>query len=160
FEKRSWQQRNRIKLPDGLSFLTVPVAVKSHFDPTIFEAKIADPHFWKTHLRSIEVNYRLNPFFDLYYCDLSGVLRDVQTSLADLNIHLVKWFCRQLGVETKLLRSSAMSVIGKRSALLVNICQSLNANYYLSPLGSSVYLCDGLDLFTNAGIEVGFQHYE
>jgi len=162
FEKRSWQQRNRIKLPTGLSFLTVPVSVKGHFEQTIAEAEIAEPAFWETHLRSIKTNYRRAPFFEKYFEDLCNIFRTAaeSRSVADLNILLIQWFCTVFGIETKTQRSSEMNQSGRRSELLVNLCRFLTADYYLSPLGSSVYLCDDLHLFANAGIDVGFQHYE
>lgn len=162
FEKRSWQQRNRIKLPTGLSFLTVPVAVKGHFDQTIVEADIAEPGFWETHLRSIEMNYRRAPFFEEHFEGLSKVFQGIPEShsLADLNIRLVQWFCEVFCIKTTMRRSSEMNLPGRRSELLVTLCQSLSADYYLSALGSAVYLCEDLHLFSDAGIEVGFQHYE
>jgi hypothetical protein len=36
----------------------------------------------------------------------------------------------------------------------------LNADSYLSALGSAGYLLDELDRFSEAGIQVAFQHYE
>jgi len=162
FEKRSWQQRNRIKLPTGLSFLTVPVAVKGNFKQTIAEAEIAAPDFWATHLRSIATNYRRAPFFEQYFSELSNVFGTISglRSIADLNIQLIDWFCKVFGIETKICRSSEMKQFGRRSELLVNLCRFLGADYYLSPLGSSVYLCEDLRIFADAGIEVGFQNYE
>jgi len=162
FEKRSWQQRNRIKLPTGPSFLTVPVAVKGHFDQTIIEVETSGPQFWKTHLRSIEMNYRRAPFFESYFEKLRKVFQisSDSHSLAELNIRLIRWFCEILGIKTAVYRSSEMDQAGCRSELLVNLCRSLSADYYLSPLGSAIYLCGDLRLFSDARIEVGFQHYE
>jgi hypothetical protein len=161
FEKRSWQQRNRIKLPAGLSFLTVPVAVKGHFDQTIVEAEIAEPSFWETHLRSIETNYRRAPFFEEHFEGLNEVFRAPEShSLAELSIRLIQWFCKVFCIKATMRRSSEMNLPGRRSELLVNLCRSLSTDYYLSALGSSVYLCEDLQLFSDAGIEVGFQHYE
>jgi hypothetical protein len=162
FEKRSWQQRNRIKLPAGLSFLTVPVAVKGQFEQTIVDAEIAEPYFWGTHLRSIETNYGRAQSFDNYFEDLKKVFQTSAEShlLADLNIGVIRWFCKTLGIKTTIYRSSEMNRPGRRSELLLNLSRSLGADYYLSALGSAVYLCDDLHLFSDAGIEVGFQHYE
>ena len=45
FEKQSWQQRNRLKTPDGLQWLTVPVKIKGRSTQTIREVEIAEPDF-------------------------------------------------------------------------------------------------------------------
>ncbi|HEY1271921.1 MAG TPA: WbqC family protein, partial [Terriglobales bacterium] len=141
---------------------TIPVTVKGHFEQTIAQAEIANLEFWKSHLRSVEMNYRRAPFFDTYFDGFTAVLgpEHGNSSLACLNIRLIQWFCRILGIQTPICRSSELSQQGRRSELLVNLCLSLNADYYLSALGSAVYLCDDLQRFSEVGIEVGFQHYE
>jgi WbqC-like protein family len=161
FEKQSWQQRNRVKTPSGLQWLTVPVVFRGHFGQSIGDVVIREPDFVRKHLRSIELNYRRAPFFDQYFPELSAILQSCSASLLiDLNLRLIQWFCGILGIRTELLRSSALKEKGARSELLVNLCLRLRSDFYLSPLGSAVYLLDDVGQFTQAGIEVGFQHYE
>ncbi|MFZ0770744.1 MAG: WbqC family protein [Candidatus Sulfotelmatobacter sp.] len=162
FEKRSWQQRNRIKVPGGLSFLTVPVVVKGRFEQRIKDVQIESPYFARKHLRSIETSYRRAPFFARYFAELAQILETSMagTRLADLNVQLIQWLCRALGVTTPLLRSSEIHQEGCRSELLLNLCRGLSADSYLSALGSADYLLDDIPQFSAAGIEVIFQHYE
>jgi hypothetical protein len=161
FEKQSWQQRNRVKTPTGLQWLTVPVLFRGHFGQRIEEVMIREPQFFRKHLRTIEVNYRRAPFFEQYFPELSEILESCAAlRLVDLNLRLIQWLCRLLDIRTELLRSSDLAEKGTRSELLTNLCLRLRANYYLSPLGSSVYLLEDIDQFTRAGIDVGFQHYE
>lgn len=160
FEKQSWQHRNRIKTPTGLQWLTVPVIFRGHFGQLIHEVRIRDREFRKNHLRAIELNYRRAPFFERYFSELKQVLPSDCVSLIELNQTLIEWFCQVLSVKTRLIRSSEIGGKGKRSELLVNLCQILGANFYLSPLGSAVYLMNDLNFFSDAGIGVAFQHYE
>jgi len=162
FEKRSWQQRNRIKSPGGLSFLTVPVAVKGRFEQKIEDVEIESPYFVRKHLRSIETNYRRAPFFSQYFTEFAGIFEmcAAGTRLADLNIQLIQWLCKALGITTPMLRSSQVNQEGSRSELLLNICRTLNADSYLSALGSADYLLDDIPRFSAARIDVAFQHYE
>src|SRR5216684_6490113 len=74
FEKQSWQQRNRIKTPVGLQWLTVPVIFKGRFGQLIKDVEIRDPDFWRNHFRAIELNYRRSPFFDHYAEELRSCL--------------------------------------------------------------------------------------
>ena len=57
FEKRSWQQRNQIKTPNGSIWLTVPIFSKGKRDQTIQNTKInRDDEFSRRHKKSIELN--------------------------------------------------------------------------------------------------------
>jgi hypothetical protein len=161
FEKRSWQQRNRIKGPNGLILLTVPVKVKGQFEQSIAQVAISDPQEWRKHLRSIEMSYRRAKFFEKYWVAFSEVLETSWEtgSLAELNIALIRWCMRQLGVEKPIVRSSQMPCAGKRSELLAEICKQLRADCYLSALGSAEYLLEEEGEFATRQIEVRFQHY-
>jgi WbqC-like protein family len=161
FAKQSWQQRNRIKTPSGLQWLTVPVVRRGHFGQRIFEVQIRDAEFWRKHLRAIELNYRRAPFFQQYFPEFGEILeRHSGQKLFHLTRQLIGWFSHVLGLETKILRSSELEPEGRRGELLVNLCRLLRAESYLSPLGSAAYLMDASQLFSRAGIVVGFQHYE
>ena len=88
FEKRSWQQRNRIKTLAGLQWLTVPVAVRGKQGQLIHEVEIQEPAFWENHLRNIELNYRRTPHFETYYTQFANVYKESLSSfrLVDLNL--------------------------------------------------------------------------
>jgi hypothetical protein len=161
FEKQSWQQRNRIKTPTGLQWLTVPVVFRGRFGQFIHDVQIRDGEFAKKHLRGIELNYRRAPYFEQYFPELQRLLQSFcVATLLELNEALIRWFCQILGITTQIVRSSNLNGKGKRCELLVNLCAFLGADFYLSPVGSAVYLVEELEVFAAAGIEVGFQHFE
>jgi hypothetical protein len=160
FARRSWQQRNRIKTPTGLQWLTVPVVFRGHFGQRIQDVAIREPNFSRKHLRAIELNYRRAPFFERYYPEIADILQSATTSLVELNERLIRWFNRILNLQTRLLRSSRLQEQGARGGLLMNICKRLGADFYLSPIRSAVYLLDDLSRFEEHGIGIGFQHYE
>jgi len=160
FEKQSWQQRNRIKTPTGLQWLTVPVAFRGRFGQLIQDVEVRDCDFWRNHLRAIELNYRRSPFFDDYFPELSARLSCSQGAhLSDLNVRVIEWFMNVLGIQTPLSFSSSLGQAGKRTELLANLCSALGATQYISPLGSAVYLLKEIDVLLNRSIEVVFQNY-
>jgi len=161
-EKRSWQQRNRIKTPSGLQWLTVPVASRGRRDQLIRDVEISEPEFWRDHLRAIDLNYRRAPFFETYFEPVSELIRSeaAQRNLARLTIGIIQWFRDVLGIKTQMSCSSEIASQGKRSHLLAEICAALGANEYLSPIGSVDYLLDELPIMADRGITVAFQHYE
>ncbi len=162
FEKQSWQQRNRIKTPTGLLWLTVPVVFRGRLGQRIVDVEIREAEFWRDHLRAVELNYRRAPCFDDYYPALSELLRSASSGLrlAELTISLFRWLSKALGVETPIVRSSQLGVDGKRTQLLAEICSLSGATTYVSPLGSADYLLNDLPILTGQGVDVVFQHYE
>src|SRR5664280_3871852 len=120
FEKQSWQQRNRIKTPTGLQWLTVPVDFRNKLDQHIRSVLIREPDFWRRHIRSIELNYRRSPFFDQYYAELKSLYADPSRGplLIDLNMELIRRLCEKLGVTTPFVFASSLGVSGKRTELL------------------------------------------
>jgi hypothetical protein len=162
FEKQSWQQRNRIKTPTGLLWLTVPVVFRGRLGQRILDVEIREAEFWRDHLRAIELNYRRAPFFDPYYPVLSELLPAAASGLrlAELNIRLFRWLAEAMGINTPIVRSSELAANGKRTHLLAEICSLVGATTYVSPLGSADYLLSELPILNARGIDVVFQHYE
>jgi hypothetical protein len=162
FEKQSWQQRNRIKTPTGLLWLTVPVVFRGRLGQRIVDVEIREADFWRDHLRAVELNYRRAPFFAEYFPVLSELLPSASSGqrLAELNLGLLRWLAAALGIKTPIVRSSELAVDGKRTHLLAEICGFLGATTYISPLGSADYLLHELPILTGRGVDVVFQHYD
>jgi len=162
FEKQSWQQRNRIKTPTGLLWLTVPAVFRGRLGQRIVDVEIREAEFWRDHLRAVELNYRRAPFFDKYYPALSQLLRSASSGLrlAELTISIFRWLAEALGITTPIVRGSELPVDGRRTHLLAEICRVSGATTYVSPLGSADYLLSELSILTDRDINVVFQHYE
>lgn len=160
FDRRSWQQRNRIKGANGPQMLTVPVHKKGLGGQRIAEVRISqDFGFPEKHIRSIETAYAKAPFFDRYAPELFARLRRPHAFLADLTIDLIDWIAGELGIETERPRSSSMETAGRKADLLADLCRRLGADRYVSPPGSRGYLAES-DAFERAGVPVTYGDYE
>jgi hypothetical protein len=161
FAKRSWQQRNRIKTPHGLEWLTVPVEVKGKWRQSILDVRVHTAQFAKKHVHTLEIHYGRATHGAAVIRELAGLLlrEPPWDRLAELNVALIDWLCRGLGVLTPVVRSSTLSPRGERTEALVSICEQLGGTHYLSALGSAEYLLADLHLFEARGIRVTFQHY-
>ena len=160
FEKRSWQQRNKIKTPKGDLLLTVPVLSKGRFEQKINEVKIdKTAEFQKKHLKAIKQNYSQAKFFKKYITDLEKILCRNHTYLVDLNEELISWLKDAIGIKSKLIRSSSLRPEGRKVEPLVSICKSIGAKRYLSPLGSKTYI-DKNNLFPKYEIELIYNQYQ
>ena len=157
---RSWQQRNRIKGPEGLRWLSVPVRHVSRRQ-TIQETRIADHGFAVKHIRSLEHCYRRAPFFETIMPGVRQLLEPslIPAGLSELNENLIRWIAGELGIGTTILRASDLNVGGNRSSHLAALCHAVGARRYLSPLGSASYLVDDLSIFDAFGLQVAFQNF-
>lgn len=162
FEKQSWQQRNRVLGHSGFEWFTIPVLTKGRSEQKICDVEIKTADFPAKHLRRIEYLYAGAPFFTRYWGELRSILMSVDesSSLARLNMCLVRWLsdCFQINASFKV--SSEMRPEGGRSERLVEIIRMLGATRYISPMGAAAYLHQDHAIFSQAGIEVTFHNYE
>ena len=159
FDKRSWQQRNRIKNTNGELLLTVPVLSKRKRDQKIKEVQIdTNQKYLPNHLRTISNNYSKTTYFREYQTEFSELYEHDYKFLADLNITLIKWFAMKLGIQVEFIRSSSLETSGRKVSLLANICEKLSADHYLSPQGSKTYIEEN-NLFLKNGIRLSYQEF-
>lgn len=160
FSKRSWQQRNRIITHNGLQWLTIPVKVKGKRDQLINQVEIVNSaEFPNAHLRTVEQAYSKSPFFQAYFPGLKELLSSGESLLHKLNINIIRWLARELGIEARFELSSELGVKGKKADLLADICLRVGANVYLSPMGSAEYLIVELQEFDKHNIEILFHNF-
>jgi hypothetical protein len=67
YTRRDWRNRNLIKTPRGLEWLTIPVQSKGNYTEPINNIKVAGSEWRMMHWNKIMVNYKKAEFFELYY---------------------------------------------------------------------------------------------
>lgn len=160
FNKRSWQQRNRIRTAKGLEWLTVPVYTKGRRHQLISEVQIVlGSSFPEDHVKAVKFNYAKASYFESYFSEFQAILLSSGSSLSELNQKLIRWLAEKFGLETRFETSSSLKVNGRRSELLANICEAVGATTYLSPVGSADYLLEEQEQFSKRGISVFLQGY-
>lgn len=160
FNKRSWQQRNRIKSPENKELLlTVPVKSKGLRDQLISEVEIdRTSDYINKHINEITRCYKKAKYFDAYANDFFEILKRDYCKNADLCIDIIKLICDKFKIATPTLRASSLAADGSKAERLANICQELGANQYLSAIGSKEYISES-DSFTKRNIEVIYNEY-
>ena len=159
FEARSWQNRNRIKTPDGFMWLSVPVIKK--FGQKIKATKINNDIDWqKEHWTAIKHSYSKAKYFNDYKTFFENIYSQKWDNISEMNITIIKSIAEMLGLKTKFVNASELNVTGKRSELLVNICRAVGANHYISNIGSKVYMDKEMHYFNDAGISVDYMIYK
>ena len=159
FEKNSFINRNKIKTPNGESWLTIPVKTKDYKEKNISQLEIDYSRNWiNSHLKTIESCYKksvnYNKVFEVYKLSLEKE----HVLLSDLCYEQLLCFLELLNVKDKIIiKSSSLNLQEKKSDLVLEICKHFKANTYLSGKFGSDYLLT--DTFTENNIEIKFQDF-
>ena len=162
YERQSWQCRNKIKTAQNWMWLTIPIKHNSNF-LAIKDVEIDNSSLWSLkHWKSIETCYGKSPYFDIYSDFFKGVYEKQWILLSELNISIIKYLAKQLGLSKTFLRSSELNVSGKRTDLVLNICKFLGADRYVSSVGAEDYMLrdNAEQLFKTADIQLDFLKYD
>jgi hypothetical protein len=158
YTRRDWRNRNQIKTPAGVQWLTIPVEVKGKFAQKINETVISDAGWANRHWQTIAGNYARAVHFAEYRAWAEALYRDTnETLLSQVNRRFLTAIAGQLGIRTVFRASAEFALTGDRSERLLNICRQAGANVYLSGPAARDYL-DG-ELFRRAGVAVEWMDY-
>lgn len=159
FDKRSWQQRNRIISKNKPFYLTVPVLTKNKFNQKISEVKIdRKSKYINKHLNSLKHNYKSASYFDEYFKDVKEIYERDFEHISELNIKFIKYFSKLLKIETEFFKSSDNDFENSKTQLLINICKYFGADVYISPVSSKDYIIE--KNFSDNEIQLEYQSFE
>ena len=157
YTKKDWRSRNRIRTKDGWIWLTVPVLTKGRYRQRILEARINNSVDWKKrHFKAIALNYSRAPFFKKYIRYLEKVYTSSWEYLIDIDLELITFLSRELGIVTPIMRSSELGVKAVGNERIVAICRQVKAHELYDSDGAR----DFIDLKRfEKDIKVLFQDY-
>jgi len=145
YTRRDWRNRNQIKTPQGLQWLTVPVQVKGKYDQKIKDTLIYGEAWVADHWKALEQNYRRAPFFQEVTAWLKPVYFDSRHEhLSELNRRLMLAVCAYLGIHTRITSSTDYSLVDGKTERLVDLCLQVGATEYVSGPAAKDYLVERL----------------
>src|SRR6476646_3628706 len=101
FTKRDWRSRNRIKMKDGLHWLSIPVNTKGRYEQRIADTTISDPSWAERHWQTIRSAYARTAYFDAYAPVFEPLYRSpVSDRLSAVNHSLITAACNALRITT------------------------------------------------------------
>jgi hypothetical protein len=158
FTRRDWRNRNLIKTPSGLQWLTIPVAVKGRYLQSICETEISDPNWGTRHWSTLSHNYSKAPFFDLYRPVFEPLYRQQEQSLSKVNFGFLRAICGILGITTRISWSMDYRPLKEgKTERLVDLCRRAGGTHYISGPAARDYIEP--HLFDEAGIDLSFFDY-
>lgn len=158
FTKRDWRTRNKIKTANGLVWLSVPVK-KTIRGTKIFEIEILQEENWQIkHYKTIAANYKKAPHFVDYHYLLEEIyLKQKWNSLSEFNIFTTKLLAQALEINTHFVNSVNLTTAGTKDDKLIEICQKLGADFYLSGPAAKDYIIN--KKFEAANIQLAYMNY-
>ncbi|ROZ79118.1 WbqC family protein [Ramlibacter sp. WS9] len=159
YTRRDWRNRNRIKTPQGVQWLSVPVLAKGKYNQKINETEIDGTGWAVTHWRGLEQNYRRAAHFETVARWLEPLYRSsaARTHLSVLNRCLLEAICAFLGIRTVISSSADYLLSEGKSERLADICAQAGADEYISGPGAKDYLDPAV--FEERGIGVRWFDY-
>ena len=166
FNRRSWQNRNRIISRQGkIDYLTVNVK-KGERNNSIRETFISSDYNPYTMEELVKNYYRgCSNFREA--SEISSYLfksfHAPEISLADANFRQLEFLAELTGIEGKFISSSELESgleWATPTERLLAICTSLGATEYLSSVGARPYMIHELHKFEEAGIMVSWQKFQ
>lgn len=157
YTKNDWRNRNRIKGPNGVFWLTIP-APRNSVRFRIDEVQITGASWQKKHLKAIRECYSGAKFFRKYFPFFEEVYTGkTWPSLSLLNQFLTKEISGMLGLKTEFSVSSDFELEGDKTDRLIQLLQQAGADRYLSGPSAKAYLEE--DKFLEAGIQLLYKDY-
>jgi hypothetical protein len=158
YTKRDWRNRNLIKTPKGLKWLSIPVEVKGRYFQKINETKVSNKKWNKSHLGAIKQNYNKAKF----YKEIIGWVEELYMNcdfeyLSEINLHFIREINKYLNIKTEIRFSKNYDLHEDRNQRLINICKDLNATNYYSGPAAKLYMNKGL--FEKNKIKVHYLDY-
>ena len=158
YTKRDWRNRNLIKTPNGLKWLTIPVEVKGKYFQKINETKILNKKWNKSHLDILKQNYKGAKCFNETIDWIEELYMSCSFKyLTDINIHFIVEINKYLNISTNIRFSKDFNLHDDRNTRLINICKELNATDYYSGPAAKSYM--DVDLFKENNMKVHYFDY-
>jgi hypothetical protein len=158
YTRRDWRNRNLIKTPKGLFWLTIPVNVKNNYFIPINQVEIADSKWGKTHWATLAAVYSKTKYFKAYREYFEPLYLNHQTNnLSQLNLLFINTINAVLGIRTKISWSTDYELAEGKSQKLANLCKQSGATIYLSGPAASDYLEE--QVFEELNIKVQWMNY-
>jgi|SRR5579871_70482 len=158
FERKSWQNRNRVLDPARRepALLTVPVAHHPR-ETAIRGIQIADRNFYQAHLRKLESCYRRAPC----YAATTEVLREVYSArselLSDLTCRMTMALASYIGLSTDFKFAHDFDIAGDRYTRPLAFARALGSTAYLTQGGTRGYT--DVEAYRAHGIRVIFLEF-
>ncbi len=156
YTKNDWRNRNRIKTPKGVEWISIPVS--GGLDRRICDVEATDRRWPVKHWKTLEANYRKAPGFSYVEQNIAHLyLENNSRNLSDINRSFIEAACKMLCIDTKISDVRDYDISGDRNERLVDLCSQIAGEVYVSGPAAKDYL--ETHKFKQKSIEVEWFEY-
>lgn len=158
YTRRDWRNRNQIKTPQGVQWLTVPVKVKGKYHQSIRETEIDGGDWAAQHWRALVQNYSRSKCFK----EIADILEPLYlgqsySHLSQLNRIFLEVICKYLEIDTVIKWSWEYQLVEGKTERLASLCSQAGGAAYISGPAARDYIDP--TIFEVAGIELNWFDY-
>ena len=156
FTKNDWRNRNKIKTPKGVEWLTIPVG--QDIRRRIRDVELPDARWQQKHWKTLAANYGRAPHF----AEIARLLQPLylerrHTHLSALNREFIGAICRYLGIQTRITDCADYAWVEGKTERLVALAVEAGAAEYVSGPSAKSYVDERA--FSTRGIRVSWFDY-
>lgn len=154
-------QRNRVLNCNGIpTYITVAFQKEGYMQKPLREIQLNQDVAWqKRQVDFLRGTYGKTPYFNEVWEFIQPIFTKNYATLVEVNYATICLVKELLGITTKVIWQSEMNYSheGHKNDLILNLCESVSADVYLSGKGAQKYM--NLESFKHAGIKVEFQNF-
>jgi WbqC-like protein family len=157
YTSQDWRNRNLIKTPTGVNWLTIAVR-QEHLHQRINETVVFDQRWATKHWRTLAQTYAKAPYFRAYKDEMEALYANLGTNnLSLINYQFIRAICGLLGITTKISWSTDYILGDGKTERLVQLVKDAGGTEYISGPAARDYLIP--ELFEQAGIRLSWMDY-
>ena len=157
YTKNDWRNRNKIKSPSGLQWLTIPVK-QEMLSQKIYDTKISHHNWGLKHWNTLKTNYAKSKYFNCFSHVFEKLYKDTRSEwLTEINYTFILTISKILGINTTISMSNNYDLSGDKAERVVSLCKQAGAAEYISGPSAKNYI--NIDDFNSSGIKLIWMDY-
>ena len=159
YSQGDYTAKNCIKMGSGRHWLIVPIKDGRNMKQLLKDLEIDNSSDWQSnHWKTIRNAYSRAPFFKRYADFFENFYARDWKNLTVMNIEMLEWLLKMLGLPQKVERSSHLNIKGQKSQGILHMCKQFNAEMII--LGEQGERYIERDLFEKENIRIMIQKYQ
>ena len=139
FTKNDWRNRNKIKTPKGIEWISIPVG--SDINRRICDVALPDNRWQQKHWKTLVGNYSRAAHFD----EIAAIFQPLYgqrgfSDLSNLNRTFIDTVCRYLGIKTRITNSWDYNKGDGKTERLAELCVQAGGTEYISGPSARDYI--------------------
>lgn len=159
--QQAYVNRTKIKSPQGSDWITCPVSKQLSLTREIKDTSFVQNVIWKKKIiKTLFLNYKKSNYFDENFVFFEELINTDIQLIGPYNINIIKSICTYIELDTPLYIASELNLqSSEKNNRIIEICKTLNSNFYLSGKGGTKYHDSNLFQSNNIQvIDLNFEH--